>query len=182
MESIHQDDPLQPLEEREISPEEREQVLKQLETAIVESRTPQRADLALLQAEKRGLLFPLLINLAALVLVGAGVFLLSRHFELRKENITLHRSSYISAEGTLIQTLKQETESRLQAKEEEIASIQRQLQRVRGNYRDHLAGSGAAGLDTATGGGSGDEGGAAAPAARGRSGSGTGSVGGLGNL
>jgi hypothetical protein len=130
MESIHQDDPLQPLEEREISPEEREQVLKQLETAIVESRTPQRADLALLQAEKRGLLFPLLINLAALVLVGAGVFLLSRHFELRKENITLHRSSYISAEGTLIQTLKQETESRLQAKEEEIASIQRQLQRV----------------------------------------------------
>jgi len=130
MESIHQDDPLQPLEEREISPEEREQVLKQLETAIVESRTPQRADLALLQAEKRGLLFPLLINLAALVLVGAGVFLLSRHFELRKENITLHRSSYISAEGTLIQTLKQETESRLQVKEEEIASIQRQLQRV----------------------------------------------------
>ena len=117
-------------QEMEISPEEREQVLQQIETAIAESRTPQRADLAVLQAEKRGLAFPLLINLAALVLIGAGVFLLFRYFELRKENITLRRSSYLSAEGTLIQTLKQETESRLQAKEEEIASIQQQLQRV----------------------------------------------------
>jgi len=114
----------------EISPEEREQVLKQIETAIAESRAPQRADLAELQAEKRGLAFPLLINLAALVLVGAGVLVLFRYFELRKENITLRRSSYLSAEGTLIQTLKQETESRLQAKEEEITSIQLQLQRV----------------------------------------------------
>jgi hypothetical protein len=122
MESIRQ--------EMEISPEEREQVLQQIETAIAESRTPRRADLAVLQAEKRGLLFPLLINLAALLLVGAGIFLLFRYFELRKEDITLRRSSYLSAEGTLIQTLKQETENRLQAKEEEIASIQLQLQRV----------------------------------------------------
>ena len=114
----------------EISPEEREQVLKQIETAIAESRVPQRADLTELQAERRGLAFPLLINLAALVLVGAGVLLLFRYFELRKENITLSRSSYLSAEATLIQTLKQETESRLQAKEEQISSIQLQLQRV----------------------------------------------------
>jgi len=122
MESIQQD--------REISPEEQEQVLKQIESAIVENRAPQRADLAVLQAEKRGLLFPLLINLAALVLIAVGVLLLSRYFELRKENITLRRSSYLSAEGTLIQTLKQETENRLQAKEEEIASIQLELRKV----------------------------------------------------
>jgi hypothetical protein len=117
-------------QEMEISPEEREQVLDQIERALAENRTPRRTDLSALQAEKRGLLFPLLINLAALLLVGAGVLLLFRYFELRKENITLRRSSYLSAEGALIQTLKQETDSRLQAKEEEISSIQLKLQRV----------------------------------------------------
>ena len=128
MDSIQQDDPLQPIEEMEISPEEREQVLKQIETAIAENRAPQRVDLASLRPEKRGLLLPLLINLVALVLIAAGVLLLSRYFELRKDNITLRRTSYLSAEGTLIQTLKKETESRLQAKEQEIASIQLRLQ------------------------------------------------------
>jgi hypothetical protein len=117
-------------QEMEISPEEREQVLKQIETAIAENRAPQRADPGVLQAEKSGLLFPLLINLAALLLVAAGVLLLFRYFELRKENITLRRSSYLSAEGALIHTLKQETENRLQAKAEEIASIQLKLQKV----------------------------------------------------
>jgi hypothetical protein len=130
MEGIQQDDPLQPIEEMEISPEERERVLKQIEEAIAENRAPQRVDLASLQPEKRGLLLPLLINLAALVLIAAGVLLLFRYFELRKENITLRHTSYLSAEGALIQTLKKETESRLQAKEQQIALIQTRLQEV----------------------------------------------------
>ena len=130
MDSIQQDDPLQPIEETEISPEEREHVLKQIETAIAANRTTPGFDLSVLKAEKRGLFFPLLINLAALVLIAAGVLFLFRYFELRKENITLRHTTYLSAEGTLIQTLKRETESRLQAKEQEIVSIQERLQRV----------------------------------------------------
>ena len=130
MDSIQQDDPLQPIEETEISPEEREQVLKQIETAIAANRTTPDFDLSVLKAEKRGLFFPLLINLVALALIAVGVLFLLRYFELRKENITLRQSTYLSAEGTLIQTLKRETESRLQAKEQEIASIQQRLQSV----------------------------------------------------
>jgi hypothetical protein len=114
----------------EISPEEREQVLREIETAIDESRTPEIADLYMVRAEKRGWLFPLLINLAALLLIAAGVFLLTRYFELRRDSITLRRSSYLSVEGNLIQTLKQESENKLQAKEEEVASIQEKLQAV----------------------------------------------------
>ena len=116
--------------EMEISPEEREQVLREIETAIDESRTPETADLYMVRAEKRGWLFPLLINLAAALLIAAGVFLLTRHFELRRDSITLRRSSYLSMEGNLIQTLKQESEKKLQAKEEEVASIQEKLQAV----------------------------------------------------
>ena len=93
--------------EMEISPEEREQVLREIETAIDESRKPETADLYTLRAEKRGWLFPLLINLAAFLLIAAGVFLLTRYFELRRDSITLRRSSYLSAEGKVIQTLKQ---------------------------------------------------------------------------
>jgi hypothetical protein len=128
MDSIQQDDPLH--SEMEISPGEREQVLKQIETAIAESRTPPEFDLAIIKAEKKGTLFPFLINLAALVLVAAGVLFLFRYFELRKESITLRHTAYLSAEGTLIQTLKRETESRLQTKEEEIASIRTKLLKV----------------------------------------------------
>lgn len=116
--------------EMEISPEEREQVLREIETAIDESRTPETADLYMVRAEKRGWLFPLLINLAAALLIAAGVFLLTRHSELRRDSITLRRSSYLSMEGNLIQTLKQESEKKLQAKEEEVASIQEKLQAV----------------------------------------------------
>jgi len=116
--------------EMEISSEEREQVLREIETAIDESRAPETAELYTVRADKRGWLFPLLINLAAVLLIAAGVFLLTRYFELRRDSITLRRSSYLSAEGTLIQTLKQESENKLQAKEEEIASIQKQLQAV----------------------------------------------------
>ncbi|MEE9306041.1 MAG: hypothetical protein V3V57_00785 [Spirochaetia bacterium] len=116
--------------EMEISPEEREQVLREIETAIDESRTPETADLYMVRAEKRGWLFPLLINLAAALLIAAGVFLLTRHFELRRDSITLRRSSYLSMEGNLIQTLKQESEKKLQAKEEEVAYIQEKLQAV----------------------------------------------------
>lgn len=99
----------------EISPEEREQVLREIETAIDESRKPETADLYTLRAEKRGWLFPLLINLAAFLLIAAGVFLLTRYFELRRDSITLRRSSYLSAEGKVIQTLRQESENKLQA-------------------------------------------------------------------
>jgi chromosome segregation ATPase len=130
MNGNQQDDPLQPVAEMEISSEEREQVLKQIESAIAENRAPRGVDLSVLPSVKKGLLFPLLINLAALVLIAAGVLFLFRYFELRKENITLRHTSYVSTEGTLIQTLKQETETRLQAKEEEIASIQARLQTV----------------------------------------------------
>jgi hypothetical protein len=130
MDSIQQDDPLQPIEDTEISPEEREQVLKQIETAITSNRTSPGFELSDLNAEKRGLLFPLLINAAAAVLIAAGVLVLFRYFELRKENITLRQTTYLSAEGTLIQTLKRETEDRLQAKEQEIASIHERLRRV----------------------------------------------------
>jgi hypothetical protein len=116
--------------EMEISPEERERILREIETAIDESRTSETADLYTLRADKRGWLFPLLINLAAVLLLSTGVILLIRYFELRRDSITLRRSSYLSVEGTLIQTLKQESKIKLQAKEEEIASIQEKLQAV----------------------------------------------------
>jgi DNA repair exonuclease SbcCD ATPase subunit len=84
----------------------------------------------MVRADKRGWLFPLLINLAAVLLIAAGVYLLTRYFELRRDNITLRRNTYLSAEGTLIQTLKQESANKLQAKDEEIASIRGRLQAV----------------------------------------------------
>jgi hypothetical protein len=130
MDSVQQNDPLQPIEEMEISPEERELVFRQIETAIAENRMPREFDLSVLKAEKRGLFLPLLINLAALALIAAGGLFLLRYFEYRKENITMRHTTYLSTEGTIIRTLKEETESQLQAKEEEIASIQERLETV----------------------------------------------------
>ena len=130
MESAQQQDPLEPIEDIEITLEEREHVLRQIDAAIERNRTPAGADPALMPAEKRGLFFPLIINLTALLLVAAGVLLLFRYFELRKESITLRRDSYLSAEATVIQTLKQQSETRLAAKDREIISIQEELRQV----------------------------------------------------
>ncbi len=136
MDNQPREDPLQSLEDKDISPEEREQILRQIDGVIAAGRNPEAADVFSIRADRRGVLFPIAINLAALVLIALGVFLLFRHFELRREDITLRRNAYLSTESELIQALKQESASKLQAKEEEITSIQMRLQEMDRERRD----------------------------------------------
>jgi chromosome segregation ATPase len=87
-------------------------------------------------AKKRGILFPLLVNVAGLVLLGLGLafFLVFRDSaEIRVQGST---ALYNSAERALIREIRRETSLELDAKEREIDSILAKLTGVDGELRE----------------------------------------------
>lgn len=121
-------DPLIALEDREVPAGQREEIFRQIEAALERRRSPLGPESLVVHPRKRGILFPLVVNAAALALVAGGVLLLLRTFSLRQEGIALQAGTYLSAEGRLLQELKEETSRRLAAKDAEIAVIQGRLQ------------------------------------------------------
>jgi chromosome segregation ATPase len=82
------------------------------------------------EAKKRGLLFPILVNVAAVLLLAGGLFvLLSRHnqdqMQFQQGDVTLG-----SAERKLIEEIRKETAGRISAKDAEIAGILAKLNDV----------------------------------------------------
>jgi chromosome segregation ATPase len=87
-------------------------------------------------AKKRGILFPLLVNVAGLVLLGLGLafFLVFRDSaEIRVQGSA---ALYNSAERALIREIRRETSLELDAKEREIDSILAKLTGVDGELRE----------------------------------------------
>ncbi|MDR2467563.1 MAG: hypothetical protein LBD22_01220 [Spirochaetaceae bacterium] len=77
-------------------------------------------------ARKRGVLFPLIINCAALVLLAGGVFLLWRFFKEDDTVIRMTGSSLDSAEGRLIEEIRGDFD----AAREEIARLTSNLEKA----------------------------------------------------
>jgi len=115
-------------EEREVSEDERQQILGQIDRAIQSERKPLDQELADVRPRKRGGLFPVVVNAAAVLLVVAGAFLLWELFEVRSEGITLSSAGFVSAEGSLLEALRQESEGLIRDKEQQIAAIEQRLQ------------------------------------------------------
>jgi hypothetical protein len=121
-------DPFRMDGEPEVSQEERAQILGQIDKVIESVRTPLENELADVRPRKRGGLFPLLVNGAAAALVVAGGFLLAGFFRVRNESITLRSAGFVSAEGSLLDTLRRESEGLLRDKEAEIVAIEQRLE------------------------------------------------------
>ncbi|MBN1835439.1 MAG: hypothetical protein JW820_06275 [Spirochaetales bacterium] len=119
--------PLHIDEGREVSESERQEILSQIERAIQGERKPLAEELDHLQARRKGRLFPILVNVVAAVLVAAGAFLFSELFEIRSESITLRSAGLVSAEGTLLETLRRESQGQIRDKELQIAAIEKRL-------------------------------------------------------
>jgi len=75
------------------------------------------------KAKKNGGLFPIMVNVVALVLLGAGFFLLSSFQEKTEVQVREGANVYTSAERALIDEIRKETEMKIAAKETEIARI-----------------------------------------------------------
>ena len=110
-----------------ISDEDKQDIIQRIDKVVEENKIPVTEDLFTLAPEKHGFILPLFINLFALLLIAGGIFAAMRYFDQRQQNLNLETQAYLSAEGKLIEELQKESQEKLQAKEEEISSIQQEL-------------------------------------------------------
>jgi chromosome segregation ATPase len=110
-----------------ISEAEQKEILAGIEQAVRQDRLGEK-DVSI-QAKKRGLLFPVLVNVAGLLLLGIGITVFL--FVFRGNGETQNRTGssgrgavvYNSAERALIQEIRRETAREMESKEQEIKQI-----------------------------------------------------------
>jgi hypothetical protein len=113
-----------------ISEEDQKEILTQIEQISQQSRISSSPALLNVKANKRGFFFPVIVNIAALAVLGGGFLTLSAFFKQSESELRSGASGLRSAEGKLIQEIKKETEARLKEKEQEINSIQSRLSEI----------------------------------------------------
>ena len=120
-----------------ISEEEQREILAKINgiaeknrRALAEGSAAEAGKKRRFKAKKSGSLFPALVNAAALVLLAGGIALLSSFQSKTDTQVREGVRVYNSAERALIDEIRKETSSRIAAKENEIAIIVSQLERV----------------------------------------------------
>jgi len=113
-----------------ISSEEQQDIMQEIDRLSAQSRINVTPDLFKISALKNGVIFPLLVNLVALVILGGGIFATKYYFDRKDEHMILASAEQQSAEGNLIKEIKKETEQRLAEKESEIQSIQENMKQI----------------------------------------------------
>lgn len=113
-----------------ISAEEQQDIMQEIDRLSGQSRINVTPDLFKITALKNGVLFPLLVNIVAIAILGGGIFATKFYFERRDEQMLLATAEQQSAEGNLIKEIKKETEQRLAEKESEIQSIQENMKQI----------------------------------------------------
>jgi hypothetical protein len=110
-----------------ISQEDQKDILQAIENVVTQNKIAATPEDFVVKAAKRGVLFPSLVIAAAavaLVVGGAAFYFL---FQKGETQITRGTLGTITAEGQLIQAVRQEANARLQEKNQEITSIQGRL-------------------------------------------------------
>ena len=111
------------------SEDERRQILEEIDQVANASRLA-ATDLEAYQPRKRGIFFPVLINVLAVALIAGGWFAADAWFKSRQQNLSLKTNQLFSAEGTLLAKVMEESQAKLAAKNQEIRSIQDNLARL----------------------------------------------------
>jgi chromosome segregation ATPase len=105
------------------SVEEQQEILNQINSLTVEKGiVPAPGDLKT-EAKKKGVLFPLLVNIAAIILLAGGFLLLLFFHGQDEAGIRQGTSTLGLTERKLIQEIHEETKKRLSEKENEINGI-----------------------------------------------------------
>ncbi len=124
-------------EEPEIPPDEREEVLTQINEIIAKNRIEIKPETFSFIPQRSGAFFPILLNALAVLTILLGAFLFSSFFNRREESLVTGPAAIITAEAKLIKALKQESEQQLNQKDREISEIQMKLADI-SSERDKL--------------------------------------------
>jgi hypothetical protein len=116
---------------RDISPDDREKIFKQINEEVERNRRVIHPDtFDDFRPKKRGGVLPLMLNVAALMLIAGGAWWLLQYFDRSEATIVTNRAGIQSAEGMLLEALKEESEQRLSEKERAIGDIQLRLEEM----------------------------------------------------
>ena len=110
-----------------ISGEEQREILAGINSIAEKNRRSLSADTMTLPPGKRGNLFPLLVNIAAVLVLGGGLLALSLVHGKEETRSRASPAAYNPAERALIEEIRRETASLLDAKEGEISLIMSKL-------------------------------------------------------
>ncbi len=100
--------------EPDVSLKEREQILAQIEQTVARSRAALGPEGLRYKSERSGVMLPLLVNVAAILLIAAAAILFWRYSEREEQVLTAPRTTgLIAGEGRIVGTIKRESEERL---------------------------------------------------------------------
>ncbi|MBU8913583.1 MAG: hypothetical protein KOO61_06120, partial [Spirochaetales bacterium] len=133
-------------DEADVPEAEREEILREIETLVSDSRQSKPLDDEYLRPRRSGIVFPIVINLVAAAAIAGGIYFISEYFRIREDSIALESRAYFSAEAQLIEEILKENEQRLAQKDQEINQIHSQLaqldeekQNLEANLQDQVA-------------------------------------------
>ncbi len=106
---------------------DRERILGEIEREVTGTRTPVTPELLAFTPKRRGSFMPLAVNLAAAVVMAAGIYGAYRLSQQREQAAATTTTTLATAEGRLLEALKQESEEQLAGKDREIADIRGKL-------------------------------------------------------
>jgi chromosome segregation ATPase len=119
-----------------ISEEEQREILAGIDRIAEKNRRALSGGRPAVQAQKKGGLFPALVNAAAVLVLGGGVLLLSSFHGKEEVRFRESPAAYNPAERALIEEIRRETSSLLDAKESEISLIMSKLTGVDSELQD----------------------------------------------
>ena len=111
--------------------DERETIYKEIDRSISSGRLRIGNNTFSFEPEKSDIRLPILVNGIAFLLIIGLSLLFYNYFNRVETFIVAESESIVSAESALVETLKEESEQRLNEKEQEIRSIQNRLEEMR---------------------------------------------------
>ncbi len=114
--------------DKSINDDERQEILSEIEKAVSASKSPLGDSKLKLNPEKKGMAFPMVINIILFLAVGASFFFSNMLFEQRQGEISQETQFYLSAEGKLLEELRRESQQALEEKDSQISQIQTELE------------------------------------------------------
>jgi hypothetical protein len=113
-----------------ISREDQKEILQEIEKVATQSRISVSPDVFVVKAAKKGVLFPIIVNAAAIAALAIGLGTFWFLFQRGETQLAKEAAGGITAEGKLIEELKKESEAQLQEKNLQINQIQGQLAEI----------------------------------------------------
>jgi len=114
----------------EISPDERAEILRQINEVVDRNRIKLEPGTFAIAAKRSGSGLPLLINAIAVAALIVTLFMFSWLFNRRQEVIASGSGTILTAESKLIEALQAESEQQLQQKDREIVTFQKKLEEI----------------------------------------------------